>query len=252
MRTSPIDLDECPQLAACARNVHYSDESYRLAQHWSLHFYQYHAQLLVDGEPFEIRPGCVSLVPPDSSMEYHFKGPSTHFYAHFTLPEPSEATTSIPIFTDLGPDFLTFETQIQAVADTLPLYPKRAEVKLWDLLFDLAAREPAALPARHPSLEKAMSLIELRLGEEISITALAREVGLSHNQLTRLFRQATGRTVVAYIRGQRAARAKHLLRHSTLPLKAVAVQIGAADLPSFSVLMKRETGQPPGYWRRLG
>ncbi len=95
-----------------------------------------------------------------------------------------------------------------------------------------------------------MSFIDLRLGEDISVSSLAREVGLSHNHLTRLFRQSTGDTVVAYVRRQRAERAKHLLRHTTLPLKAIATQVNSSDLQSFSALMKKETGQPPRYWRR--
>jgi AraC-like DNA-binding protein len=268
MTTSTLNLSSRPNLAACARSLHYGTEQFWLEHHWSLHIYRYHARLLVGETPFELCPGSLTLVPPATTVEYQHRGLSSHIYAHFTLPTPPpdlpplsalvspsvtplvSPSVTLPIFTDLRGDFARFETDMQLMSETLLLNRTRAEIKLWDLLFDLAARQENPSPERHPSLEKAMSLIEVRLGEPIAVTSLAREVGLSHNHLTRLFRQATGSTVVAYVRHQRAGRAKHLLQHTTLPLKAIAAQVNAYDLQSFSALMKRETGQAPRYWRR--
>lgn len=252
MTACELHLQQRPELAAAARNYHYGTERFRLAQHWSLHVYRYNARLWVAETSYDLTPGSLTIVPPDTVVEYHHQGLSTHVYAHFKLSEGSaEApSASVPIFTDLRTDFARYESEMELIAQALPVNRDRAEVKLWNLLFDLAGRTQSAMPERHPSLEKAMSLIELKLGENIVVTSLAREVGLSHNHLTRLFRQTTGNTVVAYVRQQRAARAKHLLQHTTMPLKAIAVQVNASDLQSFSALIKRETGKPPSYWRR--
>ncbi|RYG63662.1 AraC family transcriptional regulator [bacterium] len=252
MTTCTLNLQQRPHLGAAARNYHYGIERFLLASHWSLHVYRYHARLIVDDTPFDICPGSLTLVPPNTPIEYQHQGLSTHVYAHFMLPAwPVDAPTfSLPIFTDLRSEFARFETEMETIAQALLHNRDRAEIKLWNLLFELAARGHVSTPERHPSLDKAMSIIELRLGEDIAITSLAREVGLSHNHLTRLFRQATGSTVVAYVRRQRAERAKHLLQHTTMPLKVIATQVNASDLQSFSALMKKETGRAPSYWRR--
>ncbi len=249
-----INLREKPRLAACARNVHSGTERFRLVHHWSLHIYQYHARLLVADTAFEIFPGSMTLVAPNTVVEYQHRGLSPHIYAHFTLPSPLSDDSDLfsPVFYDLQGDSRHFEQNMQAIAEAFLLNRFRAEIKLWDLLWELAEYGQNATPARHPSLEKALSLIELKLGEPISVTGLAREVGISHNHLTRLFHRATGGTVVAYVRRQRAELAKHLLLHTTIPVKVIATQVNAADYQSFSALMKRETGYPPSYWRRQG
>ncbi|RYX82874.1 AraC family transcriptional regulator [bacterium] len=248
----PIDLTQRPHLAACATNLHSGTERFRLAQHWSLHIYQYHARLTVAAAPFDIVPGSMTLVPPDTPIEYRYQGPSRHIFAHFTLPSPAPTPSqlALPVFYDVRRDFQHFEQEMEAIAEALLLNPLRAEIKLWDLLWELAEYAHNTAPQHHPSLEKALHLIESRLSEDISVTALAREVGLSHNHLTRLFRQATGDTVVAYVRHQRAERAKHLLAHTTMPLKVIAAQINSADLQSFSALIKKETGHAPSHWRQ--
>ena len=83
-------------------------------------------------------------------------------------------------------------------------------------------------------------MIELRLAETLSVKALADEVGISHNHLTRLFRAAVGDTVIGYIRQRRVQRARHLLEHTTLPIKTVAAQVGIED-PRHSINLSAPT-----------
>jgi transcriptional regulator GlxA family with amidase domain len=122
---------------------------------------------------------------------------------------------------------------------------RRAEARLWDILWRLVEPASLELPRRHVAVERAQTLIEGRLGEALSVEALAREVGISHNQLTRLFRAACGQTVSSYIQTRRAERAAHLLRHTTLPAKAISTQVGANDLQAFNKLLRRHTGASP-------
>jgi transcriptional regulator GlxA family with amidase domain len=51
--------------------------------------------------------------------------------------------------------------------------------------------------------------------------------------------------VVGYIRRLRTERARHLLVNSTLPVKAVAVQVGLPDLQQFNKVIRRELGRSP-------
>ena len=88
-------------------------------------------------------------------------------------------------------------------------------------------------------------MIELRLAGPISVAALASEVGLSHNHLTRLFHAHAGETVAGYIAQRRLLRARHLLLHSTLPVKSIAAQVGIPDLHLFNKSSAAPWARPP-------
>lgn len=246
-----INLEEKPSIAVSGQNVHYAIDHYLLPQHWSLHLYDYHARLWVDERPIDLYPGCVTLVPPGAHVEYHFQGRSSHLYAHFELPQVSpEAGIALPVAYDMRSELHRFEHSMQTMTAAFLFNKTRAEIKLWDMLWELVAHGESVTTRRHASLEKALTLIARRLGEDISVTALAREVGLSRNHLTRLFRQDTGLTVVAYVRQQRARHAQHLLEHTAVPISRIAREVNAPTLQSFSALIKKETGHSPNHWRR--
>jgi transcriptional regulator GlxA family with amidase domain len=63
--------------------------------------------------------------------------------------------------------------------------------------------------------------------------------------LVRLFRRHLETTPVAYIRKRRAEHAKHLLIHTTLPMKSIARQIGLTDLQQFNKLLRKTLGRSP-------
>ena len=99
--------------------------------------------------------------------------------------------------------------------------------------------------AGHPAVAAAIAYIEANLARPLTVPALARAAGVSHNHLTRLFGSETGTTVVAYIRERRMARARHLLVSSTLSIPAVAASVGIPDLQAFNKACHRELGGSP-------
>ncbi len=243
-----IPLDVKPAIAQMAIAVHGERrlvEVYRLPALWSIHLYQYRAMILVNGQELGVQPGSVTVFPPATTLEYRYQGRSVHAYAHFSFPETVGAAESIPAvqqMTGLKPSF-------EEAIGWFPTQRLRAEVRLWDILWRLATRAPHhALAPIHPAVEQARQLIELRLGEDIYVTDLARKVGLSQNHLARLFKAATGQSMAAYIRARRVEQAAHLLQHSTLPIKAVAGAVGIPDLHLFNKSIRRAFGVPP---RRL-
>ena len=223
-------------------------EYYRLPTAWCLHAYRYSANLVVDTHPICIKPGCVGVMPADVEIAMEFQSyPSTHAYLHFEL-DPAAATTSIAAMQPLYLRFDSFFAEMEQIIATLSINRCRAEVKLWDLLWDLADRYEQNCTAdrqRHSAVANVLEAVELRLARSLRVEELAGHAGVSHNHLTRLFQKELGMTIVAYIRKRRVERAVRLLEHSTRTIKSIAAEVGVPDLQHFNKLIHQELGTSP-------
>ena len=251
--TWPLPLDARPTVLVMALGRHGAlpVERYALGDVWCLHLYRYPGLLRVhkDGQEqdFPIRPGHVSLSPPDIVLEHRFDAPEcVHVTVHFTLPAVP-AAFGLPAMQDLGAGFHAANAGLEDALGFFPAQPRRADVRVWDLLWTLAGRvQPADPQARlHPAVARTLQSIELRLSEPLSIADLAREAGLSHAHLSRLFRAEVGRTVVGYLQDRRVERARHLLTYSGLAPRLIAAQVGLPDLHLFNKTLRRALGSSP-------
>ena len=230
-------------------------DRYRLPGLWCVHFYRYNGELKIDGESFPIRPGSCSITPPGAVLEYAYdQGPSTHSVAHFRLEseETSEGTgetLSLPAMQDLGGEFESLVGAFDAAVPWRSSQPSRASARVWDILWRLGEieqkRESAGISTSHAAIERARQDIEMRLSTPLRIEEIAERVGFSHNHFTRLFYAALGCTPSQYIRARRVERAVHLLKDSTLPVKAIAAQCGLGDLQAFNKTIRRELKKSP-------
>ena len=240
-----------PQIAQTAHAQHgyRAVETFRLPGLWCAHIYEYEAELKVQGQAMQIRPGYASVIPPDTDLEYHFSGKSPHIYAHFTLPAGGrQDIVAIPAMQDLGPDYAALYRAFADIPRWMPTQPRRAAARLWDLLWrfsdqPVTARSPAS------AVDEVRELVEIHLAEPLYVSQLARQVGFSQNHLVRLFRAQMGMTVIDYIRRRRVERARHLLQHSTLPVKAIAVEVGIPDLHLFNKVIRQALGKAPRHVR---
>lgn len=242
-----MSLDAPPQIASMGvgRDGSRSIARYQLTTLWALHFYPYEAELLIDGVPFPIKPGFAGITYPNGRSEYHYDHPVRHLYAHFSLPATTP-TYDVPLMQDVGAQFPALNSAFEQAVGFFATQPRRAEARLWDILWELAHPPIAHQPARrHPALDRACSIIELNLSEPLEIPTLARSVGLSHNHLLRLFRASFGTTVVGFIQGRRVERSKHLLLYSDLPIKVIAAEVGIPDLQLFNKTIRRVLGASP-------
>lgn len=86
-------------------------------------------------------------------------------------------------------------------------------------------------------------------GKEVTIESLAKQVGLSTKQFTRLFRQYNHTTPHQYIIQTRINHGKYLLEETTLSVKAIALELGYADAFTFSRQFKKVVGIAPTTYR---
>ncbi|AUG81819.1 AraC family transcriptional regulator [Kitasatospora sp. MMS16-BH015] len=250
MDTALAHLDDPPVVAAVGIGVHGCagrTDVFLLPDLWQLHLYGYEAELTVDGTAHAIRPGRVSLVPPGTTVRYRYRGRSEHLYVHLRL-GTAGPQIGIPVIQDTGTELAPLRAQLTSALAAWPHSPVRATAEVWAALWRVAQLAPlrtADTAAPHPAVAAALAMIEARLAEPLSVAELARAAGVSHNHLTRLFRAATGATVVGYLRARRMARARHFLQATTLSIPAIAASVGIPDLQAFNKACRRDLGASP-------
>ena len=249
-----MSLKNPPQLVQAGRAVHGRSravEEFQLPELWSLHLYSYDGTVAIDGRELAISPRCAGITPPNARIIYRFRGESRHVFAHFRLPEGGDLV-AMPAMQDLGDAFGPLTRALEEAAGWLPSQPRRASVRLWDVLWQLAGQpvaERAPHQRLHPALSRAVRDIELMLSQPLVIPAVARRAEISHNHLTRLFRAQFGVTIEGYIRQRRVERALHLLAHTTLTVKTIAGEVGLPDLHFFNKTIRGAAGLSPREYR---
>ncbi|MFT3974049.1 MAG: helix-turn-helix domain-containing protein [Amaricoccus sp.] len=101
-------------------------------------------------------------------------------------------------------------------------------------------------------IQRAVVLIESRMGQDVTLDTVARHVGLGGRQLTRLFRDNLGVTPKRFIIETRLRCAHWLVLHSSLSMTEIAYQTGFADCAHFATSFKARYGAPPSSLRRSG
>jgi transcriptional regulator GlxA family with amidase domain len=107
-------------------------------------------------------------------------------------------------------------------------------------------------PGRAEPVEiwKARKFIEEYSGEELSLTKVAKAVGISGNHLSEKFKQVTGVNFVNYVARTRFENARNLLRDSNLRVSEIAFAVGFQSLSQFNRVFKKLAGKSPTEFRR--
>lgn len=92
--------------------------------------------------------------------------------------------------------------------------------------------------------------IERRFNRELPVSELADLVQLSEDYFSVQFRKATGVSPHQYIMAKRLEEARHLLRHTDLPVNEVAEMSGYANQAYFSAIFKKNFGVTPTRYKQ--
>jgi transcriptional regulator GlxA family with amidase domain len=102
------------------------------------------------------------------------------------------------------------------------------------------------------TVRRAETWVRAHLDEEVSIPALARQVGVSTRTLARRLDAAVGLSPLAFIQRLRVEAAVQLLRTTRLSLVEIGARVGYSDPGSLRRLVQRETRATPRQLRTLG
>jgi AraC family transcriptional regulator len=120
-----------------------------------------------------------------------------------------------------------------------------------ELLANVTRRlRPTAAPVPHPWVEDVLALAAEELAGNVSLTSLARRLGVSPRRLSHGFRTRFGCSLDGYIRALRVRSATEQLTSSDRPLVEIAVSCGFYDQSHFTRIYKEHTGFTPAAHRR--
>ncbi|MGH6938000.1 GlxA family transcriptional regulator [Hypericibacter sp.] len=102
----------------------------------------------------------------------------------------------------------------------------------------------------HPDVKAAMSLLEARIEEPLSVPQLCRELGVSQRQLERLFRRSTGCTIVQFSKLLRLQYARVLLTSTDMAIREVSASCGFDSMSYFSLCFMKTFGKKPSRYRQ--
>lgn len=103
--------------------------------------------------------------------------------------------------------------------------------------------------ARIDSVEEAVRICKSQFRDPISVKELAARCHLSREHLSRVFRERQGVSPAEFLRGQRLEAAAQILRHSSLPVKEVALRSGFYSARHLMKAFTRSHGRTPQQYR---
>jgi AraC-like DNA-binding protein len=93
-------------------------------------------------------------------------------------------------------------------------------------------------------------LVRDSLSREITLEAVARELGETPSAISHRMRRKFGMSFSEYISRMRTAKAKELLRRTRLPASEIGRRVGVRDASNFRKLFKKYEGMTPGTYRK--
>ena len=83
--------------------------------------------------------------------------------------------------------------------------------------------------------------IQTDYADELSVSEIAEQLGISSNYLSKLFKEETGTGFAVYLTDYRIA----LMKEHTLPLSQIAERCGFRQYTYFTNVFKKKTGKSP-------
>lgn len=111
--------------------------------------------------------------------------------------------------------------------------------------------ENKVISKKRMELSRVREYLDEHFREKIVLEELARNFYVDKYYLTKIFKEAYGVTITAYILSMRITRAKSLLRFTDMTIEEVGVAAGMSDANYFARSFKKTEGMTPREYRRL-
>jgi len=214
-------------------------------------------------DPIPYHSGTVVIYPAswthDQRMAEHGTDCCLHFSCERTVPK---VLSSLCLFHEVDDPYLTREMEALSRPGAIidPSEQAIFDLRMMTLLLGLwTYRKNRSGRTEKPSSEttvaagyvkRAKQYLSKHLTDGNATRNAARRLGISHDYLRHLFVQEEGETVTNCLRDLRVQRVCELLRHTPLPLKAIAGECGFQNERYLCTVFRNQTGMTPGQYRQ--
>lgn len=98
-------------------------------------------------------------------------------------------------------------------------------------------------------VRRVIHIIQIKYSEPLSVSNIADMCGLNRSYISRLFKDATGRSIHEYLNDYRMKKAIQLLKETDEPIQSIAFLVGFSDIFTFSKAFKKTHGLSPSEYR---
>jgi YesN/AraC family two-component response regulator len=95
------------------------------------------------------------------------------------------------------------------------------------------------------AIRKAMEYIESNYKEHISLNHISKQVYLSHEYFSRLFKEEVGENFSTYLTNYRMIKAHNLIKNTDMKISQIAIEVGYSNPGYFSKTYKKHKGVSP-------
>lgn len=215
--------------------------------------------LTINEKKYRIEGGQGFLIP-DAVLAYYeadHKNPWSYVWIHVAGPKANEAfqragiTAKHPIFTPSDdPKHLTTLFMDLLENNENEFYCMARTYEILDFIIGHSTNKVQSQTNRQLDyVRKVIKFVQLKYNEQIHVEEIAIMFGLNRSYLSRLFKEATGRTIQDYILSCRMNEAKRYLACKDYSIQYVAYAVGYNDTFTFSKAFKRFTGLSPSEFK---
>ena len=115
----------------------------------------------------------------------------------------------------------------------------------------LSFNEEIYLSSTGQKILPALSYINEKYREDISLSEISAKLGFNESYFCRLFKQATGATFTEYLNFVRICKAEKLLTEGTLSILDISGEVGFTSVSYFNRIFKKYRSCSPGYYRAI-
>ncbi len=144
-----------------------------------------------------------------------------------------------------GFDYNQMVTQVSAISslEQLKEYIEQTTATL------LTKETTIAASAANLVVSRTIGYIQKQYGEELSLSVLSEQVGVTPEYLSSLFSKEMGVSLMSFLKNFRISQAKRLLKQKELKINEVATQVGFRDPKYFNRVFKEINGVSPSEYR---
>ncbi len=127
----------------------------------------------------------------------------------------------------------------------------QAAAKLLEMCTSYIILQELVIPESDRLISQLNEYIDAHLADDLHISNICTALAVSRTKLYSLFSAGGNGGIATYIKSKRIAKAKMLLRTTSMPISEISETVGFLDYNYFCRVFRNETGRSPKTYRRI-